>query len=148
MAKNQIEQRLLENQISLLEQDLALLLEEKNRLRQFAAADGVVENVYVKQGEQVAAYTPLVSLLPTRPTTITAYLVGKSQTLVIGQTVGVKSYERAQVTAEGRVIGMGAVVQLPDILQKSTATQAFGQEVFIEIPAENGLAVGEKVLIN
>jgi multidrug resistance efflux pump len=147
LKKNDTEQTELKNQISLLKQELSLLREEQTKLNKYAPTYGVVENVYVKEGEQVDAFSSLLSLNPVRPTTAIAYLVGKGKRLSVGSEVTVFSYNQHDNSVPGKVIGFGSVSALPDILQKSTAVQAFGQEVFIEISFENNFANGEKVLI-
>ncbi len=142
------EQHLLENQIVLLESELKLLEDEKRKLNKYANAPGVVTNVYIKAGEQVDAFTPLLEINPIRPTTVVAYLVGKrAAEYPIGISVTVSSYDQRRHSVSGKVIGFGSVRELPDILQKSTASKAFGQEVFIEVPSDNFLSNGEKVLI-
>jgi multidrug resistance efflux pump len=147
LQENKTEQTLLDNQIRLLERELDLLNEEKRKLNKYATSNGVVENVYVKEGEQVQSFTPLLSLNPIHPTTVIGYLVGKKESLPIGSEVKIRSYDKAVKETEGKVIGYGSVVELPEILQKSTAVKAFGREIFIEITPENQFAAGEKVLI-
>jgi len=148
LQESTTEQKLLENQIVLQESELELMKSEKSKLNKYASAAGVVKNVYVKAGEQVDAFTPLLEVNPKRPTTIIVYLVGKKSDLYpIGASVSVSSYDQRRNAVTGKVIGYGSVSELPEILQKSTATTAFGQEVFIEVPAENFLANGEKVLV-
>jgi multidrug resistance efflux pump len=142
------DQHLLENQISLQESELKLLQSEINNLVKYASAPGVIKNIYVKPGEQVSAYTELLEINPVHPTTVVVYLIGKKANhYPIGATVSVASYDQLRNTVPGKVIGYGSVIELPEILQKSTAVKAFGQEVFIEIPADNNLANGEKVLV-
>lgn len=142
------EQKLLVNQIRLLERELELLNEEKRKLSKYAAADGVVERIFVKDGEQIDAFAPLLSVNPLRPTTVVGYLVGKKMSVpAIGSGVTVASYDRRLSSVNGRVIGYGSVSELPEILQKSTAVKAFGRQLFIEIAPENDFANGEKVLI-
>jgi HlyD family secretion protein len=146
--KFKTDQYLLENQVVLQESELNLLAEEKRKLNKYASANGVVKNVYVKPGEQVDAFTQLLQINPLRPTTVVAYLVNrKSDVFPIGASVSVSSYDQRRNSIAGKVIGYGSVNELPDILQKSTAVKAFGQEVFIEIPENNLMANGEKVLI-
>ncbi|MDF9799305.1 multidrug resistance efflux pump [Catalinimonas alkaloidigena] len=148
LQESTTEQHLVENQISLLESELKLLEAEKSKLNKYATASGVVKNVYVKPGEQVDSFTPLLEINPLHPTTVVAYLVGKKPTeLGVGKIVSVSSYDQQRNSVEGKVIGYGSVSELPEILQKSTATKAFGQQVFIEIPVENTFFNGEKVLI-
>jgi HlyD family secretion protein len=148
IQENTTEQSLLVNQIRLLERELDLLNEEKKKLSKYASSDGVVENVYVKDGEQVDAFTPLLSINPIRPSTVVGYMVGKKLNIPdIGSTVSVSSYDQRSHSVSGKVIGYGSVAELPEILQKSTAVKAFGREIFIEIGLENNFANGEKVLI-
>lgn len=142
------EQQLLKNQIVLQESELELMENERGNLLKKASAPGVIKNVYVKSGEQVSAYTQLLEVNPLRPTTVVVYLIGKkADRFSVGATVTVSSYDQRRNGVTGKVIGYGSVIELPEILQKSTAVKAFGQEVFIEIPADNNLANGEKVLV-
>jgi HlyD family secretion protein len=143
------DQSQLINQIKLQERELELLYDERKHLSKFSLSEGVVENIFVKAGEQVEAFTGLLSVNPVHPTTVVAYLVGKkSDFFTVGAQVTVSSYDHRSVTSvQGKVIGFGSVNELPAILQKSTAVKAFGREVFIEIAPDNNLANGEKVLI-
>jgi multidrug resistance efflux pump len=142
------EQSQLINQIKLLDRERDLMLEERKNLSKYAMSDGVIESIFVKVGEQINSYTPLMSVNPVRPTTVVAYLVGKRVDLFpIGAEVMVSSYDHRSIAVKGKVIGFGSVNELPEILQKSTAVKAFGREVFIEISPDNNLANGEKVLI-
>lgn len=148
LQESNTEQIQLINQIRLLERELEMMKQEKKNLNKYAMSDGVIENIYVKEGEQVNAFTSLMSINPVRPTTVVAYLVGKRSDLFpIGAEVSVSSYEHRSAAVKGKVIGFGSVNELPEILQKSTAVKAFGREVFIEIAPDNNLANGEKVLI-
>lgn len=147
LQESETERQLIQNQIVLLEQDLMLLKEERGKLTKYAEADGVVGNVYVKSGQQVEAFTNVLSVNPKDPTMVVGYLVGKKDEIQVGSAVTVRSYEDKRVQVNGKVIGYGSVVELPLILQKSTAVTAFGREVFIEVSPGNGLASGEKVLI-
>lgn len=148
MQESTTEQQILENQILLLESELQLLVTEKSKLNKYATASGVVRKVYVKPGEQVDSYTPLLEINPLHPTTVVAYLSGnKPEALDIGKKVSVASYDQKRNSVEGQIIGYGSVSELPDILQKSTAVKGFGQQVFIEIPSENTFFNGQKVLI-
>lgn len=146
--KSNTEQIQLINEIKLLERERDLMIQEQKNLSKVAMADGVIESIFVKVGEQINAYTPLMSVNPVRPTTVVAYLVGKRADIFpIGTEVMVSSYDHRSIAVKGKVIGFGSVNELPEILQKSTAVKAFGREVFIEISPENNLANGEKVLI-
>lgn len=145
--RNDLETIVLRNQVSLLEHEGELLEIQRKNLSKYAATGGTVENVLVKEGEEVEAYRSLITISPEHPASVVGYMVGRKDQLTIGSKVTVRSYNNRQVRMEGRVIGYGAMVPLPDILQASTAVRAFGQEIFIEIDADNGFATGEKVLI-
>jgi multidrug resistance efflux pump len=149
IKENELDQTQLTNQIRLASQELDLLKEEKKKMSKYAVADGVIDNVYVKMGEQVDAFTGLLAVTPVHPTTVIAYLVGpKSYRLDVGASVTVKAYGQPSTQViTGKVIGYGSVTELPEILQKSTAVKAFGREVFIEISGANDFANGQKVLI-
>lgn len=137
----------LENEISLKERELELLLSEKAKLNKYATHDGVVKSVLVRSGEEVEAFSAMISVNPRHPSTVIAYVVGpKGREVAVGELVKVSAYSR-QFESTGEVIGFGSIVELPEILQKSTAVKAFGKEVFIKIPEENAFANGEKVLI-
>src|SRR5690606_30316026 len=130
-----IDQQQLNHQINLLEQELELLNVEKKNLVKYAMADGVVKSVFIKPGEQVSSYAPLLSITPGNPTMVTAYLAGKNNNaFAVGDSVRVSAYGNGARKVTGKVIGYGAVTELPEILQKSTAVKAFGREIFIEIP--------------
>ncbi len=55
LQEMETEERLLDNQVQLLEREREMLLTERSNLRKVAIIEGVVENVYVKPGEQVDA---------------------------------------------------------------------------------------------
>ena len=119
-----------------------------DNLTRVAQADGVVERIYVKPQEQVDSFTPLLTLNPRHPTSIVGYLVGqKDRNKELGDTVLVRSSEQSSLISSGVITGFGSVVALPNILQNSSSITTFGLEIFIEIPEDNPLPVGEKVII-
>jgi multidrug resistance efflux pump len=148
IQESNTEQILLGNQIRLLEKELDLLFTEKKKLNKYATFDGVIGNVFVKSGEEVDAFYPLLSANPAHPTTVVGYFIGRNErALPISSPVTIMSYDHHIIKVTGKVIGFGSVVELPEILQKSTAVKAFGREIFIEIDTNNAFATGEKVLI-
>lgn len=146
-AKSSSEQSVLHNQIQLLQNELALMNKEKTSLIKVAASDGVVESIYVKEGEQLDAYTRLISILPRNPTSVIGYLQAEKSFPPIGTHVQILGYDARWKSAEGKVIGYGAITALPEILQKATSIKAFGKEIFIEMPAQNDFSTGEKLFI-
>ena len=136
-----------QNQEILLRSELAMLKTQRNELIKVSDFNGVVENVYVKAGEVVEEYTDLLSVLPSSPSSVVAYMPSGSNPPAIGSPVSVHAVGNPNLFVEGKVIGHGSIVPLPDILQKATAVKAFGKEIFIEIPVGNTFSTGEKVLL-
>ncbi len=145
---NNTNQYVLSNQIKLLENELQLLKEAVSKLNKYAITSGVIQQVLVKAGEQVSPFTPLMVINPLHPTTVVLYNMSQNKRgYSIGSSVTITSYNMPGDKMTGKVIGYGSVTELPEILQKSTAVKAFGQEIFIELPTDNLLANGEKVLV-
>ena len=129
-------------------QELDWKLRALETLTRVAQNSGVVERVFVKPQEQIDAFTPLLSINPKNPTSIVGYLVGqKDRNKQLGDSVIVWSSEQRQLSTTGTITGFGSVVALPQILQNNSSITTFGLEVFIEIPENNPLPVGEKVII-
>ncbi len=129
-------------------QELDWKLRALETLTRVAQNSGVVERVFVKPQEQIDAFTPLLSINPKNPTSIVGYLVGqKDRNKQLGDSVIVWSSEQRQLSTTGTITGIGSVVALPQILQNNSSITTFGLEVFIEIPENNPLPVGEKVII-
>lgn len=146
-AKNNTDQSLLQSQIELLQNELLLLRKENLGLIKIASSEGVVESIPVKQGEDVDAYTHLLSILPKNPTSVIGYLQTEMENPPVGTNLQLIGYNARWKMVEGKVIGYGAITALPEILQKSTGVKAFGKQIFIELPAKNDFSTGEKMLI-
>lgn len=145
--KNTNNQTVLQNQVDLLKHEFSILQSEVKSLTKISQSDGVIEAIPVKQGEEVDAYTNLLSILPKSPTAAIGYLASEKEAPAIGTKVLLTGYDARWKSVEGKVIGYGAIASLPEILQKSTAVKAFGKEIFIEMPAANNFSTGEKLLI-
>lgn len=140
-------QTILQNQIDLAILELRSLRKAQQDLVKVSDRDAVVQSVPVAMGSVVDAYSTVVTLLPSSPTTATAYLSPGLAEPVIGSEVLVEGFGRVGAQLVGTVIGYGSMVPLPEILQKSTAVKAFGKEVFVSIPEQNGFTTGEKLLV-
>ena len=146
--EDEFDQSQIQSKIELANEELEGKLREETRLNKFATFSGVIENVYVKEGEEVEAFTSLVSINPKHPTSVVGYLVGKKERdRELGEIVTVKSLEQPNLQIQGKIIGFGAVVKLPQIMEKDNSLTTFGLEIFIEIPEENPLVVGEQIIV-
>ncbi len=149
IQKHSAEQELLQSNLTLMQNEKLLLTQEKSRLSKYAPMAGVIENVYVKENEEVQAYSQLISVNPLVPTSVTAYIVGKKQRPTeLGKEVIIALHDRRHLTTKGTIVGVGAITALPEMLQKSTAVVTYGLEVFIQIEPSSDFATGEKVVIN
>lgn len=145
---HQFDQSQIQARIDLAEQELEWKLLEKNNLNKYATFSGVIENVYVKPGEHIEAFSSLVSINPVHPSSVVGYLVGKKERdKTLGEEVIVRSLEHPGIEITGKIIGFGSIVAVPEVLQKSTTVKAFGLEVFIEISEDNNFPVGEKIIV-
>lgn len=145
---HQFDQSQIQARIDLAEQELEWKLQEKDNLNKYATFSGVIENVYVKQGEHIEAFSSLVSINPVHPSSVVGYLVGKKERdKTLGEEVIVRSLEHPGIEIKGKIIGFGSIVAVPEVLQKSTTVKAFGLEVFIEISEQNNFPVGEKIIV-
>jgi len=146
--ENDFDQSQIQSKIELANEELEWKLREERRLNKYATFSGVIENVYVKEGEEVASYTSLVSINPKHPSSVVGYLVGKKERdKQLGQVVTVISLEQPALRTTGKIIGFGAVVELPGVLEKDSSLKTFGLEIFIEIPEDNPLVIGEKIIV-
>lgn len=146
--EDEFDQSQIQSKIELANEELEWKLREERRLNKFATFSGVIENVYVKEGEEVEAFTSLVSINPKHPTSVVGYLVGKKERdRELGEIVTVKSLEQPNLEIQGKIIGFGSVVELPQIMEKDNSLTTFGLEIFIEIPEDNPLVVGEQIIV-
>ncbi len=141
------DQTILQNQIDLARMELQSVRSAQQDLVKIAERDAVVQSVNVTTGSLVDAYATVITLLPSNPTTATAYLPAGLPVPAIGSEVQVEAFGAPATAVPGKLIGYGSMVPLPDILQKSTAVRAFGKELFIGIPEQNGFTTGEKLLV-
>jgi len=135
------------NREVLLESEMEALSQKVTGLIRIAGFNGVIESVYVKSGEVVEEFTDLISVLPSSPVSVVAYLPSGLPAPVIGTDVVVSSAGFPAAETKGKIIGLGSIVLLPEILQKATAVKAFGKEIFVEIRSDNSFSTGEKVLV-
>lgn len=114
----------------------------------FAEIDGAVGAVNFKDGEKAPAFAPLVTLVPLNPSYVNGYVNENLKASVeIGQIMEVSSVGGKSV--QGRVISVGArIVQIPERLLRIQTLPAWGREVVIKIPEQNGFLLGEKVSVH
>lgn len=140
----------LETEIDNLRQQVAILESRQKSLYVFAQINGVVGSVNFKKGESAAPYAPIVTISPTNPSYIDAFIHESLRAKVeVGQTVSIVSTSDTSKSSEGRVVSMGSrIVELPVRLGRMQTMKMWGREITIEIPEQNPFLLGEKVEIS
>lgn len=146
-SAHQAEQAILQNQVDLAMIEMKAVQQSTSGLVKIAAYDGVLESVSVRPGLVIEAFTPLLVIRPDVPTIAVAYVQAGVDPFRVGRKAVISGFEGIGGTAEGTVIGFGSIVALPEILQKSTAVNAFGKEVFVQLPEVNPFTTGQKILV-
>lgn len=140
----------LKIQVESLEKELFLLLEEKNKLFIFAQVSGMIGSVNVKEREQIAPFSPILTLHTKTPSTIRGFIHEKTYSRVsVGQKTRVISLADPGNSIIGEVTGVGSrIVEYPRRLKEMLAIPVWGREVLIRIHKDNRFLLGEKVLIS
>lgn len=115
-----------------------------------APADGVIGNIQSKRGENLKAFSTLMTFYESNPTIVKGYVhenfilqVNKGDTLTITSTL------RPEHVIKGKVVGLGSrIVEIPERLRKMPTVKTYGREVLVEISSKNSFLQKEKVSIN
>jgi multidrug resistance efflux pump len=136
-------------QVSRMEDELTLLLEEKRQLFIPAQISGLIGSVNFKQGEKVSPFTPILTLHAESPSFVRGYIHEDVYSQVaVGQNVTVHSNHDRKHGVAGVVVGVGArIVEYPERLRKRADILIWGREIIIRLPPQNRFLLGEKVLI-
>lgn len=140
----------LQISMEMLEKELSLLLEERNKHYMMAPISGIVGPVRCKPSEKISSYESILSLQAISPTYVRGYVHEFAYTkIAVGQKVKVISLADPQNNAVGEIIGVSSkIVEYPGRLKKMLEVQVYGREVQIKIPENNPFIMGEKLLIN
>ncbi len=137
-------------QVAQLDSELKLLLKEKEKLAIFATQAGVIGSVFVKSGEKVAPFTPILTLHSKNPSYVKGYIHENVYSRIeVGDKMEIISLADRNNRMVGQAVGVGTrIVEYPIRLRKIPELQMWGREVLIKIPQQNPFILGEKVLIH
>ena len=140
------------------EAKIAKLTVEKQELKRQQASleihaqfDSRVGSILYKPGEQVPAFTKIMSLHSLSPQHVKGFIHENSDSQIApGQVVWVHSQSSENKSLiSGKIESLGSrIVEYPQRLKKSALSQAWGREVTVSIDHGNTLLLGEKVVIN
>ncbi|MFH1153027.1 MAG: hypothetical protein V1793_04350 [Pseudomonadota bacterium] len=135
--------------IQSLENELAMLNTEKEKLHIFSDFEAIIGSVHFRTGEKVTPFEPILSLHPRSPSYVSGYIPEDVYNRVaLGQAVWVQSITSPDTLAPGEVVGVGArIVEFPERLRVRPVFPVWGREVQIKIEPDNSLLLGEKVMV-
>lgn len=148
-APETIETRKLTEELESLEKknaDMALYAPFEGIVGSVFTKNGNGERVFLKGGEKIEAYSPVMSIINKEPSFVKGYIPESHFSAInIGETVTITSANnRTPVT--GIVTGLGGrIIPLPLRLLKNHNIPLWGREIVVKIPENNGFILGEKV---
>ena len=136
-------------QMNKLQKDIDLYHKEEERLKIYAPTDGLVGYVHCKEGENISAFTTLISFYEQSPNMVIGYIhESLSLQLKVGDSLRVTSTLRPSEHRMGVVSGLGhRVVEIPERLRKIPELRTYGREILIDIPGDNHFLQKEKVMV-
>jgi len=128
---------------------LRFIDDESNKLVLLAPYDGFIEGVYASENEVMTDFKDLIKINPKEPNKITGFIHESINIAYnLGDTLQLISTTRPNVTTRAQLVGVShKLVELPFRLRKYAEIKAWGREIYINLPPENGFLIGEKVMI-
>lgn len=136
-------------QVGKLQKEIDRYQQERERLKLYAPADGLVGAIHCRVGENIPDFNPMISFYEQTPNSVVAY-VHESMILhiQIGDSLNVFSSLHPEARCLGRVSGLGhRIVEIPERLRKIPEIKTYGREVLVEIPVNNHFLQKEKVVL-
>ncbi|HFA50030.1 MAG TPA: hypothetical protein ENJ95_13560 [Bacteroidetes bacterium] len=133
-----------------LEKEIDYYEAEQQKLFIYAPTDGLVGNIHCKEGENIDAFSTLISFYERNPTLVKGF-VHESLILQVktGDSLLVASSLHPSHQIIGVVLGLGSrIVEIPERLRKIPELKTYGREVLVQIPADNPFLQKEKVMLN
>jgi len=140
----------LKIKIDSLKKELKLIEDEIEKSKLTAPTAGTVTSITRSVGETIAAFTPMITIIPDAPKYATGYLPEQNiSSMKRGELVDVQSIMDPNKKSSGQIIGFGTqMVPFHERLQPSPQTPVlWGREIFIELANNNQFFSGEKVTV-
>jgi multidrug efflux pump subunit AcrA (membrane-fusion protein) len=130
--------------------ELSFLQKEKNKLVLLAPMDGFIEQILVANNEMVQSYREMFKMNPQQTNKVIGFVHESIDIRYnLGDTVQLASSLRPKMICKGVIVGTSPkLVELPIRLRKMMEVKAWGREVYIKLPENNGFYIGEKVMID
>ncbi|MBK9257844.1 MAG: efflux RND transporter periplasmic adaptor subunit [Saprospiraceae bacterium] len=127
------------SEIDNLNTQKAFLKSQQQKFRITAPFDGIVGNINVREGENVKAFTSLITFYELTPPFVTGYLNEKyTANFENNSKVRITSLYHPEKTTTGTIISKGLrIVEIPEKFRKFPEVKTYGIEVFIKIDPDN-----------
>ncbi|MBK8346786.1 MAG: hypothetical protein IPL08_03895 [Saprospiraceae bacterium] len=126
------------------------LTSELQKFNITAPFDGVVGSINVREGENVKAFSSMISFYESTPPMVLAYIQEKFDlNIKVGDSVMISSVYNTNKKVGGRIAAKGnRIVEIPEKFRKIQDVKLYGIEVFIKIPADNAFYQKEVLRIS
>lgn len=136
--------------IEKLESEKSFYEDEQAQLSIYAPSDGLIGTIHCKEGENISAFTTLISFYEQNPTEVKGFV---HESLIlhvnIGDTLDIASSLHPTHTSTGIVVALGSrIIEIPERLRKFAELKNYGREVLIQIPPDNFFLQKEKVVLS
>lgn len=128
----------------------AYLSSEAEKFNITAPFDGTIGSINVHEGENVKAFTSLISYYESTPPMVLAYVQEKFDIKInVGDSVYITSIYNVNKKTKGAISAKGnRIVEIPEKFRKIPDVKLYGREVFINIPTNNGFLQKELLRIS
>ena len=135
--------------IERLEREMNMLFAERNKLYISAPVTGIVGSVNVKEGETVSPFTPVLTVHTKSPSYVKGFVYENVHNrIALGELAEIIPLADRSKRVIGTVMGIGSrIVEFPQRLRRRPDVRLWGREVLIGLPEDNGLLLGEKVMV-
>jgi multidrug resistance efflux pump len=129
--------------------ELEELSRQQAELELKAPRSGVVGRIHFVPGEQVAARDPILNIYIEHPSQITTYIPeGQLTSIELGDSLRIRTLNADEYLLTAVVAGLGTKIrELPVRMRRDPTVQAWGRELRLQIPLNNTLMQGERVLV-
>jgi multidrug resistance efflux pump len=139
----------MQQEINRLKNQQVFFNNEQKKLRIVAPADGLVGSIPCKEGENISAFTTLISFYEQSPNLVIGFV---HESLVVqvkvGDSLNVVSSLHPKEMCRGKITGLGyRIVEIPERLRKVPEIKTYGREVLIAIPKVNNFLQKETVVL-
>jgi hypothetical protein len=143
----------LEHEILGLQAQVDELRKQQAQAVRYAEDDGVVGTVAFRAREQVAPFTPVITISSSVPNMVYGFIhENRAAEFHIGDKVLIEPLMNKGRVVTGKVISIGnRITPFPDRLQtlgQQRQPMIYGREMIVALPYENQIVMGEKVRIH